>query len=112
MGDICAGLEAVTVSHGPGVEAEARVLMGWLRDRIGQCGENRAHFTIAPLAEAAAGACTVEFRYAEKKNFSWQADLQEGWARFQADFGTGRTTLSAAVNLLSPENALSEAMFF
>jgi hypothetical protein len=28
------------------------------------------------------------------------------------DFGTGCTELNAAVSLLAPENALSEAMFF
>ena len=35
-----------------------------------------------------------------------------GHAVFDADFGSGRTTLPAAVSLLSAENALSEAMFF
>ncbi len=52
------------------------------------------------------------FAYADAKTFSWKGDIGSGKALFEADFGTGRTTLPAAVSLLSPEAALSEAMFF
>ena len=41
-----------------------------------------------------------------------RADLATGHAAFEADLGSGRTQLNAAVSLLPPENALSEAMFF
>jgi hypothetical protein len=55
----------------------------------------------------------VRFEYASSTRFfHWSGDVSAGHAVFEADFGTGRTTLSAAANLLSPENALSEAMFF
>jgi hypothetical protein len=88
------------------------VLLGWLRDRIGQCGDNRAVFAAVPAAGGSPAALGVEFKYAEAKLFSWQADLKVGHANFQADFGSGRTVLAASVSLLPPEIALSEAMFF
>jgi len=112
MGKLCTGLQSATVTYGPDVAGEARVLLGWLRDRIGQCGDNRAVFAAVPAAGGSPAALGVEFKYAEAKLFSWQADLKVGHANFQADFGSGRTVLAASVSLLPPEIALSEAMFF
>jgi hypothetical protein len=55
----------------------------------------------------------VTFDYATPaRYFRWSGDLATGRALFEADFGNGKTSLSAAVSLLTPENALSEAMFF
>ena len=41
-----------------------------------------------------------------------RGDLALGQTAIEADFGTGRTRMPAAVRLLSPEDALSDAMFF
>jgi hypothetical protein len=55
----------------------------------------------------------VRFDYADKARFfRWSGDLATGHAMFEADFGGARTTLSASVSLLPPEEALGEAMFF
>ncbi len=112
MASICEGLESVTVSHGANLAAEGRVLLEWNRERIGQCGENRARFALASPAELAPSALAVAFSYADGKSFSWQGDVAAGAAHFQADLGGGRAELATTVSLLSPESALSEAMFF
>lgn len=113
MDTLCAGLERVTVTHDAAHAAEGRVLLQWVQERIGQCGQNRAAFNLVPQAAGASGSFELKFDYAGgKKAFVWQGDLAKGSARFEADFGSGRTTLPAAAGLLSPEAALSEAMFF
>jgi hypothetical protein len=88
------------------------VLLAWVKDRIGQCGENQAAFKLMAPASGAAQALALDFLYGDEKFFSWTGDLVTGAALFRADFGMGKTELPAAVSLLSPENALSEAMFF
>ncbi len=110
MGTLCDELQEVIVAHGSELTAEAAALLGWLQDRIGQCGRNRARFTLEASAEAQLLAVT--FAYATEKHFSWRADLGPGRLIIVADFGTGETVLPGAVSLLAPENALSEAMFF
>jgi hypothetical protein len=70
-------------------------------------------FTTGPMAKGREGSLGVGFAFANKPHFfAWQGDLATGKALFEADFGSGRTQLSAAVSLLKPEYALAEAMFF
>lgn len=110
MNVLCEGLAAVTLTHAPQWKAEARVLLDWLRDRIGECGRNEAVYAL----EARDGqGLAVGFRYAGgAKRFSWTGDLATGHAWFDADFGTGPTHLPAAASVLAPDEALSQAMFF
>lgn len=113
MAALCADLATVTLAHDAPHAAEGRVLLAWLKERLGQCGQNHAKYHLAPLPAGAPGSFALEFKYAGgRKHFAWQGDLAKGSALFTADFGTGQTTLPAAVSLLSPEAALTEAMFF
>ena len=112
MAAICEGLQTVSLLHAPALAAEGRVLLGWLRDRVGQCGKNQAKFDLKPLPAGAPGSFEIAFAYAGSKFFKWKGDIGKSQALFEADFGTGRTQLPAPVSLLPPENALSEAMFF
>ena len=113
MDAICQGLESVTVAHGATYAAEAQVLLAWLKDRVTQCGQNRATFRLGVGTDLPAAGCAVAFAYVGKaKYFSWRSDLALGQTTIEADFGTGRTAIPAAVNLLAPEDALSNAMFF
>jgi hypothetical protein len=105
------GLATVTVAHGEELTAEARVTHGWLRRRLLECGSvDAVHWK---AERAAPGVLGVRFEYADgKKYFRWQGDLGTKHAHFEADFGSGAVRLPAAVSLLTPEQALSEAMFF
>jgi glucose-6-phosphate dehydrogenase assembly protein OpcA len=108
-------LRAVTVWHGPELAAEARVALAWLRRRLAACGTpaEGVEFAARPLDAGEAGRLAVRFEYAgETKFFHWRGDLASGQALFEANLGNGVTSLSAAVSLLKPESALSEAMFF
>lgn len=109
------GLRGVTVSHAESLAAEGRVTLAWLRRRLNACGAavDTVSFATALPARGETASLAVNFEYANgARFFRWRGDLKTGQAWFEADFGSGRTRLSAAVSLLSPENALSEAMFF
>lgn len=112
MDAICENLQAVEVTHGSELAAEGRVLLGWLKDRVGACGRNQATFATRPDAAGKRRTLAIAFRYGGPKQFRWEGDTESGAALFTADFGTGRTLLPATIALLPPENALSEAMFF
>lgn len=106
------GLQKVTVMAAPALAAEGRVLGNWLNRRLIACGA--AEGTIDFTSETAPdGRLAVSFAYANPGHFfRWSGDLGSGHAVFEADYGSGRTTLPASFKLLAPESALSEAMFF
>ena len=109
------GLGDVSVTHGAILAAEAGVLLAWLRRRLLACGAAADALALrtAALEDSGNRTVSVEFGYrGGGKCFRWRGDLATGRAQFEADFGGGRTNLSAAVSLLTPESALSEAMFF
>lgn len=109
------GLRGVVVSHDGSLEAEGRVTLAWLQRRLAACGAEagKVAFANTPLAAEARAGLEVRFDYTKpEKFFRWSGNLALGSATFEADLGTGRTSLAAAASLLSPENALSEAMFF
>ncbi len=112
------GLRRVTVSHGRELAAEARVLLAWLRERLADCGvpadggaAGSRELQVAAVADTRALGIAFEYE-GDAKQFRWRGNLATGQAEFEAEFGTGRTSLAAGVSLLSPEAALSEAMFF
>lgn len=109
------GLTRVTVTHAPALAAEGRVARTWLELRLGECGlaPGAAIFATESAADAHGDGLAVRFAYEDSaRHFSWGGDLRTGQAHFEADFGSGVTRLPAAVSLLTPEYALSEAMFF
>ena len=112
MEAICEGLQSATVAHGAAYPAEASALLGWLKERVQQCGRNTASFGLSAPGGAPPGLFAVAFEYAGRKRFSWRADLAQGQAVIVADFGGEAARLTAAVRLLAPEDALSDAMFF
>ena len=104
------GLSGVTLIHQPAVAAEARVLAKWLQTRLADCGAKNVPVEIQERAEGI--SFELDFKYSNAHRFHWRGDLAHTSGYFEADFGTGTTTLPTAVSLLSPEAALGEAMFF
>ena len=112
MDTLCQGLSKVTVTGGSQLQPEARVLLGWVRTKISLCGQNRSRFELSSPAGSPARSLGVTFEYEGAKSFSWNGDLATGLGLFEADFGSGKTVLPTGASLLTPESALSEAMFF
>lgn len=106
------GLASITLAHGEGVAAEARVFLAWVRDRMEKCGASGEAVRLEQSAKLPAQGFELAFAYADRKHFTWTADLGAAHASFDADFGGGRTTMQVSAAFLPPEGALSEAMFF
>jgi hypothetical protein len=114
-GVLATGLTAVTVAHQEPLAAEGRVLLAWLQRRLAACGAQPEALKLSTetLPAKEGKSLAIRFDYADRARFfRWSGDLATGHALFESDLGSGRTKLSAAVSLLKPENALSEAMFF
>lgn len=112
-GLLAEGLKSVTVRHDAALVAEGRVISNWLHRRLAACGAKpeQIKFALEPLAQGTGLAVAFEYEKKEKF-FRWTGDFAAGDGVFEADFGTGKTKLSAAASLLPPATALSEAMFF
>jgi hypothetical protein len=107
------GIAGVTVRHGSARRAEARVLAEWSRARLVACGApaslpSRVEFS----ASAAAHAVELVFSYGNVQTFRFEGDFAQGCARLSAHFRGAAHEISTPINLLSPEAALAEAMFF
>jgi glucose-6-phosphate dehydrogenase assembly protein OpcA len=105
------GLRGVTLAHQPSVAAEARVLKKWLQTRLDACGA-AGDVSIETRERADGVSFELNFDYANAQRFNWRGDLAHGSGHFEADYGSGKTTLPTALSLLGPEAALGEAMFF
>lgn len=110
-GRLAEGLQSLSVLHGPGLDAEARVLRAWAFHRLVECGL-RGEVSGATGPDQEPQTLSLEMGYTDGRFFRWTGNLSSGQAHFEADFGSGRSTLHTAVSLLAPEAALSEAMFF
>jgi hypothetical protein len=108
------GLSGVEVLYRAAWRAEGRVLATWVAERLAACGWAAAPGGVEVRERAEPGVdLGMRFRYAGvAKEFAWSGDLAAGHAHFRADFGQGRTELTAGLALFAPEVALSEAMFF
>lgn len=107
------GLRTVKLTHDPKLTAEARVLMGWLRERLTSCGAAGAiNFICEPVLQQGEGVLKVDFEYTNAHYFRWHGELERSHASIETDFGGGRSAMGIAVSLLKRDAALSESMFF
>ncbi len=110
---LATGLRRVVVSHGPGLPAEAAALGRWLQERVTACGATPETPVTCTEVDGLKSGLTASFDYGEpRKYFRWHGDFSTHEALFEAQLGASTTRLPAAVSILAPENALSEAMFF
>ncbi len=105
-------LRSVSVGYGAELGAEGRVLLAWTKERLLACGAGKDVVFASAALDCKPRSFEMHFEYADKKRFDWRGDLVQGNAHFEAELGSGKVTLPAAVSLLSAEAALSEAMFF
>lgn len=108
------GLTKVSVVADPSLKAEGRVLTGWVKERLKNCGaKDSVVYESREQSGFGAGHFELRFEYADqKKSFVCAGDLAQHRELLTADFGNGKLDLPVGVALLSPEAALGEAMFF
>ncbi|MFH1496752.1 MAG: glucose-6-phosphate dehydrogenase assembly protein OpcA [Verrucomicrobiota bacterium] len=109
------GLTGIVAEYSPDFAAEAKVLLGWAKKRLIACGADAAQLgeTLRPAESAGNRTLNLQFTYnLNGHRFLWSGNFTQGCARTLAEFGDGPSEVSGAIGLLSPEAALSEAMFF
>ncbi len=111
-GLLAEGLREVRVRTSPDLAAEGKVMAQWAKARLEKCGAATAVPYRQDATASTPRTCELIFEYGNGKQFSWHGDLARKSAAIQADFGKGKTALAATANLLAPEAALGEAMFF
>jgi hypothetical protein len=112
---IVRGLREVSVAGGIGFDAEARVLLGWVRTRLEACGAQTQGGPVCGTRRVAPGATSsleLAFAYNDGRHFFWRADFAQGGSYFESTIGGGRQTLPMTTGLLSTEAALGEAIFY
>jgi hypothetical protein len=110
---LVARLREVSVSHSGDLAAEARALARWLRQRLQTCGAPEALPLNLVALDKPGHQLGIQFQYDDpRKSFRWTGDLNTQHALFEAALNESTTRLPAAVTMLKPEAALSEAMFF
>lgn len=107
-----ANLSAVELKHGPGVAAEAAVLFTWVVEKLTACGASGMETSLGVAAAGPPRSFDLALSYSDGRSFSWKADIDTAHATFDARLNAEPTVLTASVGFLSPEAALSEAMFF
>jgi len=113
-GIIVRGLREVSVAGGTGFDAEARVLLGWVRSRLEACGapaQGGPAFGNMGVTPGATSSLELAFAYDDGRRFSWRADFAQGSSYFESTIGGGCQTLPVTTGLLSTEAALDEAIF-
>lgn len=107
------GLETVTSCYCNEHRAEGRALLRWIRERLQACGASveRVKWNETELSGGTGSCFELSFAYQDNRYFFWTADCGLGVAEFRADFGTGDTRIPSHILMLSPEQALAEAMF-
>ena len=107
------GLRMVTATHDEKLTAEGRVLLAWTRERLLGCGAlPEVGFDCRPASPTEGGLLRLAFEYANGHCFQWYGNVERKNACIEADYGAGRSTMHIAVSLLTPDAALSDAMFF
>lgn len=110
---ITEGLQKITLHHQADYAAEAACLLGWIKKGVVRGAGEIAGITFTVVPEKCTGCFELAFVYHDPgKKFLWQADLAKNQAEFTGDLGTGRTKITLGAQLLAPEMALAEAMFF
>jgi glucose-6-phosphate dehydrogenase assembly protein OpcA len=109
-------LQVVEISHGTAWAAEAKTLLRWMGERLHACRETcgsagRLELRLANQPEGKPGLA-AEWTYGNANHFRWSADFSKGACQIEAEFGGAKSTVTVVAGLLSPRQALAEAMFF
>lgn len=115
--ELACGLEQVRVCRSKTAEAEAIILMEWVRESMASCArvagcELEAEFECCPSEQSEGYALEIHFAYNDHRFFRWTAHRETKIAEIDADLGRGNVHLPTTLKLFKPEAALAEALFF
>ncbi|MGZ0656675.1 glucose-6-phosphate dehydrogenase assembly protein OpcA [Coraliomargarita sp. W4R53] len=119
IGDICRGLESVTVRHGESMSGEGLRLMEWVRDCLSDCQQCDectvldTQYTIE-LCDESSSNCSLalEFSYSDGRYLKWRKFCEGSMGEIEALLGKTEEKISTRVKPLGAEQVIAEALFF
>lgn len=109
-------LRSVALHHGPDLAAEARAAAEWLLAGLRDCASaaklSAPSLEVTRVPDLPAGALDFRCAYADTGNLRLAFDLAHGAACLHAHLAHARSSISSTVQLLPPDRALAEALFF
>lgn len=108
---LAARLREIVVTHGTPLRAEAEALRRWVTGRLRACGAPAGieHLAIPSYED---DLLSLELRYDSGSHFSWTARFGAGTASLSSNYGNSSNRLATPIHLLTPEAALTDALFF
>lgn len=113
MDKIVEGLARVEINAPSGLKAESRLLLAWIKSALSDCSDRvegselKAEFVCDEGLET-----RILFSYDCESFVECSLDLEGGVAQISAKIGGDTHSMTAAIRLLGPQEALAEALFF
>ncbi len=109
---LAGNLAHVTLAHSPAYQAEGAALLRWISARLHACGARPTQPAEIVPAMPPSDLC-LTLHYADAATtFQWCGSLASGEACLAANYGGQKTSQTIPIQLLTPEMALADAMFF
>jgi hypothetical protein len=119
MQELCCGLESVKVTYCSEMSGEGRGILNWVRECLSSCFECSECAALKASYELEAchnldspDSLRLEFKYSDERYFTWRKFKEGSLGEIEAYLGKVQQTIPTLVKPLSPEQALSEALFF
>lgn len=118
MEEIVDDLFQVSITAPAEFVAEARSLLAWIEGALRDCNDRsdgpglNAAFVCKKMEEGEASSLRILFSYGSSSFVECFLDLEAGVAQIGAQIGDETHSMTAAIRLLEPEEALAEALFF
>ncbi len=113
MDKIVEGLARVEINAPGGLKAESRLLLAWIKSALSDCSDRVEGSELKAKFVCDEGLETrILFSYDCESFVECSLDLEGGVAQISAKIGGDTHSMTAAIRLLGPQEALAEALFF
>ncbi len=111
------GMSGIELVSPPEFEAEMHALSSWIRGILGDCWDQSSDSDEEQgcsdsLSISAASVPVVRFLYSNENSAECVLNFKTGVAQLRASIGGDDQSMTAAIHLLDPDDALAEALFF
>lgn len=111
------GLTGIEMTAPKSFKAEMHALNGWIQGVLGECSDrddkaNQEENCTFNLSLDSESVPVMRFAYGNDNFAECLLDIDSGVAQLKANIGGVSHSMNAAINLLEPDDALAESLFF
>lgn len=119
ISQLCGNLDSVTVRHSGGMSGDGMRLMEWIQDCLGDCeacgdaSASKAQYTIEAYSDDEIDcSLSLEIVYKDARSFKWRKLSGGMLAEVEDSLGQATEKFTSRIKSLSPDQMISEALFF